>query len=360
MGWDLDGWGNSGSSIFTAVQARLAALLPFCGTGRHGNITVPSGQTVIAEDTHYNNVTIQTGGRLIPAGWGLYIAGTLTLQGDGCVNFDGNSASGSSAGTARNGTTVGNSVAGGAGGAAVSTGVGNSGGTSTNGGIGGATIISVNTGGAGSGGAGGAAGSQASISGAGLRPGPLQIPRLSSGGIVTGGSSGPGGGAGGGNGTQAGGPGGGGGAGGGVVYCVVNTINISAATPNSPAFRARGGLGANGTNAVNTNTGGGGAGAPGGGGAVMVAVGTIVGGPSTNFIDVSGRDGSTGGNGNGTGIGGRGSRGSQGGYACLYRADLGTTTVAVTSNPTPAAPTTPSTTAGTAGTAGEVVTLAIS
>jgi len=73
-------------------------LSGFFGDGSDGDVTIVAGTTTLSKDMVYNNLTIQAGGILKPAGYRIFVKGTLTIAAGGSINDNGNDASGSTAG----------------------------------------------------------------------------------------------------------------------------------------------------------------------------------------------------------------------------------------------------------------------
>jgi hypothetical protein len=256
---------GAGGGGTTAIQSD-----GWFGHGIDGDLTV-SGTTTLTRNTFYNNLTITATGTLKPAGWRVYVLGTLTIDSGGTVNDDGLLSAGGATGTAGGlalalrGSLGAQSTAGGAGSAGGTNGTGSSGTTN-------ATLNSSfalpngGNGGAGGGNAGGTAGApiaynaQVSLNDAWpcLTIGHV-FGRGSSSNVYNGGGGGAGGGAG------AGSTGGGGGSGGGGVWVAAKAI------ANSGRISANGGAGAGGTGAA----GGGGGGGAGGYAIVVYQSGTL-------------------------------------------------------------------------------------
>lgn len=273
---------SAGGGGGTAIQSD-----GWFGSGIDGDLTV-SGTTTLTRNTFYNNLTITSTGTLKPAGWRVYILGTLTIDSGGSINDDGPAGSGTTAGTALalRGSMGAASTAGGAGSA------GNSNGTASSG-TSNATLnasFALPTGG--NGGASGA-GQSGGVSGA-----PVVYnanvslndvwPCITIGHVFGRGSSSNlynGGGGGSGGGAATGSTGGGGGAGGGGVWVACKAI------ANSGRISANGGAGGAGTGAA----GGGGGGGAGGYAIVMYQSGTL------GTVQANG---GTGGAGSGTGSAG--------------------------------------------------------
>jgi len=222
------------------------------GDGFDGN-AVLSGDATLAVIKRYQNLTIDAGVTLNPAGYPIYVRGTLTLN--GAISVDGNAGmADGTPGAARANPAIydDESAAGGAGGVAIGADGGNrSASEGSNGGAGGAGSL----------GAGGAAGIATKSSAnrrnwgnliGGIIPGILQN-QFSATGYL----GGAGGGGGGGDGVA----GGGGGGGGGVCVVVARTIECGVAGRIS----SKGGAGGS---PLAGNRGGGG----GGGGGVVALV----------------------------------------------------------------------------------------
>ena len=77
----------------------------FFGDGSDGNLVIASGVTVtLTAEAYYNNVTISGGGILKPAGFRVFIAGTLTIYAGGLFHNNGSDGSpGGNGGTASGG-----------------------------------------------------------------------------------------------------------------------------------------------------------------------------------------------------------------------------------------------------------------
>lgn len=248
------------------------------GDGSDGSVTI-SSNTTLTRNMFYEDLTVNSGVVLETAGFGVWVRGTLTLNGE--ISNSGSGVTGALPNTLvdRMGVGGGNGGTGSGGGAAAGSGI--AGGGTRYGSAGGA-------GGAGAGGAGGAAGSTTAAADGLLRLG-VWAPNTS---VMNGGTR-----IGGGTGGGSGGPassaaGGNGGGGGGIAVVIARQVT------GTGAIRANGG---NGANAVNANTGGGGGG--GGGAAVLIT------GSATHSLTVE-ANGGTAGTGNGTGS--NGSAGSNG------------------------------------------------
>jgi hypothetical protein len=232
------------------------------GDGVTGNVTI-TGTTTLTSEAYYGDLTIGATGILKPAGFRIFVKGTLTIDAGGSINDDGNAASGATAG-ALLGSRQTLGLGGGAGGA------GSAGGTVGTGGSGpGGNSSLNNTGVAPTGGAGGAgtnaggSGGAASTATQGQRWNGTawqQQGRFSNGASTAQFNGGAGGG--GGGSALAGTTGGGGGGGaGGVWIAAANIVNNGRISAN----------GGNGGNAAGVSAGGGGGGGAGG----LVCVGTL-------------------------------------------------------------------------------------
>ncbi len=293
------------------VNSGTAGALTF-GTGADGTITITSGTTTLARDTHWTNCTISGTGAVNTNGWRLFISGTLDISAaqSGAIianGVNGNNASGSTGAFPPGGIamrTVGQSPSsGGSGGA----------GSASAGGIGssGAANVYGNGGNGGGGGPGGASTNAGGTSGSGGSQTvqiPLNTPTTSFsppgiGASIAAGLIGGGGGGGGGDGTNIGGGGGAGGSYGGMVALYARNIQRGT-NANSSIIQAKGGNGGNGGNASGGNAAGGGGGGGGGGGCVYLITETLLGSGISNCLDASGGNGGAGGAGSGTGKGG--------------------------------------------------------
>ena len=255
------------------------------GTGLSGSATI-SGTTTLTTEAHYTNLTIASTGILKPAGYRIFVSGTLTIDAGGTINDDGSNASGSVAGGALairqylNGASTpgGTGVATTANGAAAA--------SLTNGTLNNSFQLPQ-------GGAGGAAGARTGGSGGVVSTQPGHISTSWPSGRIT--STGFAGGSGGGSGAgdvTAGGTvasGGGGGGGGGVFVSAKNIVNNGRISAN----------GGNGGNAVTTGAGIGGGGGGGGGGYVIVFTKTT---GALGTVQANGGNPGTGSNGGNAGI----------------------------------------------------------
>jgi hypothetical protein len=70
------------------------------GIGVSGSATI-AGTTTLTSEAHYTDLTITSTGILKPAGYRIFVSGTLTIDAGGSINDDGGNASGSTAGTFR-------------------------------------------------------------------------------------------------------------------------------------------------------------------------------------------------------------------------------------------------------------------
>jgi hypothetical protein len=332
---------------------------PFYGLGQLGDVTISSGTTTLTDDYYVNNLTISGTGSLNPAGYRIFVAGTLDLsnaptgaiQRNGTVGNAGSGASGGTGANAGAGNTIGSSSSSNVGGNS-GTGAGTAGGNSnisTNNSLGG------QGGAAGSGGApalaAGAAGGSTSSSSNVVPFHRFDFNIIRGVSLTIGGGSGASGGGANGDGTNNGGAGGSGSAGGCIIYISCNILKRDTTTATG-AISAKGNTGGAGANSSGGNSGGGGGAGGGGGGYVFIAYSSVQGNAKTGLIDVSGGTGGAGGNGTGTGRGGQGGQGGAGGRVTLINMSTGVITESNSTTTLPSAATTPTTTAGTAGTAG--------
>jgi hypothetical protein len=255
------------------------------GTGLSGSATI-SGTTTLTTEAHYTDLTIANTGILKPAGFRIFVSGTLTIDAGGTINDDGSNASGGTAGGALaiRGYLSGAATPGGTG--VVTTANGAAAASLTNGTLNNSFQLPQ-------GGAGGAAGARTGGSGGVVSTQPGHISTSWPSGRIT--SNGFAGGSGGGSGAgdvTAGGTvaSGGGGGGGGAVF--ISAKNIG----NNGRISANGG---NGGNAVTTGAGIGGGGGGGGGGYVIIFTKTT---GSLGTVQVNGGNPGTGSNGGNAGI----------------------------------------------------------
>jgi hypothetical protein len=345
---------QSGNDSRVAAVASTASVL--FGTGIDGAVAMSSGTTTLTRDMHYTNLTISGTAVLNPAGWRVFVNGTLDVSGAaaGAITTNGttaNNASGVTAGAAPGGLsqrTVGQSpLTGGAG--------GNGSATTGSAGAAGASNTYGNGGNGGVAGAGGASTSSGGAAGSGGSETvqiPLNTPTFTfyipaNNASMASGLIGGGGGGGGGDGTNLGGGGGSGGSYGGMI--VLYARNIQRGTNvTSSIVQSKGSNGGNGGPATAGNAAGGGGGGGGGGGLIYIITEALLGSSIANALDVSGGAGGTGGNGLGTGKGGAGGTGGAAGSVQI----LNLLTPAYTSSTWNTAGTTGSTTTTTTGAAG--------
>lgn len=315
------------------------------GDGSDGDLTVTTDVTLTA-DKYYHDLTINGGGSINPAGYRIFVSGTLTIGGAsaGAIRRNGNNASGVTGGTGLAAGYLNGSVAGG----------NSSGGESQPGTAGPGTTNSIGVTGAlggtgGTGGAGGAGNSESGISGGGSAVGTRTISNVklianwhlatlldigttgstvkydNGSGSGGGGWGGHGGGSYSPDGAGVGGAGGGAGGGGGIVAIYARSIVVNA----NGSIEAIGGAGANGQNGGNASGifqqgggGGGGGGAGGTGGIIILVYNTL-----TNNGTISAAGGTPGNGGSGgSGINGgaTGESGATGGMAdgIIYQFNL--------------------------------------
>lgn len=313
----------------------------YFGDGTLGKVTITTTVT-LADDAHYEDLTISGAGKLVTNGWIVRVNGVLDLSNaaagaivsgvavtgsliDGGVGGATGTPGTSAIGVLGNSFIGGTPVSGSAGGTGSTTtgGQGSAGGTGRMGGDSGAS----GAGGTGSGGAQAGGALRGAISLLGLSN--ANVPHVAvnilnrAGGLtpLIGGSSGAGGGAGGGSGAAAGGGGGAGGAGGGVMAIYARFIKRGGSTA-AGAVQCNGGKGGAGGSASTATCGGGGGGAGGGGGWTYIVCQALMGTTATNALECSGGDGGAGGNGNTTGVGGNGGQGGGGGRMTLINMGL--------------------------------------
>ncbi len=335
--------GSAAAPTFRALGAAdvIAANNSFYfGSGQDSAATISSGTTTLTRDMYYTNLTLSGTGVLKPAGFRVFVSGTLDISGAqaGAIVFNGGAGSNatSATGAAAGATSYGSNTT-----LQTAAGGTNSGGSgsTTNGGGGGNPNVGLlwnvqfsaqaGAGGAGTGGTGGATGS-------GTGPNQASYPYryvtdFKSPVAVNNGQSGAGGGAGGGDSTNPGGGGGGGGGAGGPLWIAAATI---ARGTNSTVgiIQSKGGVGGNGYTPTAGNCGGGGGGAGGQGGPVVIYYGAVTGSTITDAIDVTGGAGGTGGSLVGSGsANGNGGGGGPGGYVLVT--NLATNTLTQTNGP---------------------------
>lgn len=322
--------------VTSAIQTQLDSHtahddILFYGDGSDGNVTI-SGSVTLTRDMFYNNLTITTGAALDPAGYRIFVKGTLDLTSapaagisrTGANGSNATGSSGASAGSSNSGIHVGGGIGGGNGGSSTNTN-GNQGSANTNP----ANMIGGLAGNGGKGGdsAAGTGGAQRTATDSGGNQWQTSFRRWTdflarAASIYNGGSGGPGGSGGAGSGSASNGGGGGGGAGGGVLWISARTVTCAGATAAS--IQAKGGDGGNGRSSSTANAAGGGGGAGAGGGFIFFAYKTLT-GSASNIFNATGGNGGNGGNGNGTGNGGDGGHGGDGGAILILNMAAGTT-----------------------------------
>jgi len=326
--------GNEAQIALAAASAPDISAFYF-GDGSDGDVTVTNTQVTLTRDMYYRNLTFSGGGAgIFPAGFRVYVSGTLTMPSSTLIygggNAGGNGASGvaGSAGAALPAANLGASTAGSAGGTA---GTGTGGNSSVAGAV-------VGMGGAG--GSGGAGGEVFGISAPGGTAGvggpATYSPRIiltdwlsrTTGVLLQGGGGGRGGGGGGGDNPFLGGGGGGGGGGGRPMLVFAKTIiNNGTISANGGA----GGLGGPGQEdeiceedcndpACWNHSAGGGGGGGGGGGSITMAYMAYSG---SGTITVDGGSGGVGGASGSCGLG-PGANGTAGSVGKLIKMNLTT------------------------------------
>ena len=323
------GNGQDGTYTLNASQAAVTGLFSKAGT-----------VFILLRDAWFSDLNIASGYTLDPAGFTVYVSGTLTMNGANAFTHtaaNGSGGTSGSSGSGANASTQGYQtvLAGTSGGSGGSTGVsGSPGGTAPTptasllfagtysqavGGSGGVSTV-----GGTSGGSGGAVYSAPSY---GLKEWRLGLfnflSRLwvnPSAYIMNAPGTG-GGGGGGGSGQSGSGGGGGGGANTGIVLFANKII-----TSGANEFYFIGGNGGAGGNAINNNVGSGGGGSGGQGGFVYIVTNGVSGSFSGSAINVSGGNGGAAGTGGGGTLATAG-RGGSSGTVVITKLDKGTTTI---------------------------------
>jgi len=295
---------NARGHITSASENGVPCPFSF-GDGSDGNVTI-SGNTTLATNGYYNNLTVNAGVTLTTGNFRIFVKGTLTVQATGRINHAINPATdGQSGGGAGLGGTIQTvracyvgqpGVNGGAGGTAAG----------TNGIVGYAVNPAIGVagsaggaGGAGSGGAGGTAGGAGARTFIAARYAQTAL-MFNQNTLMMASAGGGSGGGGGGDGT-AGGGGGGSGSGGSAIHIFANTVN------NLGTIESLGGNGGNGGSPAAGNRGGGGGGAGGSGGVIYLLCKTMT---ALGTMSVAGGTGGTGGAASGSG--GNGANGAAG------------------------------------------------
>lgn len=281
------------------------------GTGEDGDVII-SGTTTLARNTFYNNLTITGTGILRPAGFSVYVKGTLTINPGGVIDRlggdggnGGNTGAAGTAGAAVTQNEFGSSTAGSAGA------VGTTGAGAQAANVSGSTsYISAQAGSGGFGGNGASAGGiRRNGSSTTYRPNntiPFFPGYLYAASVKTASQSAPGGASGGGSGSNNGGGGGGGGSGGGGLIIFCDSLD------NQGTISVAGGNGGNGGSPTTGNCGGGGGGGGGTGGAIFIICKTVT---NLGTLNISGGTGGAGGSGSGGGSAGEaGTAGTAGKY----------------------------------------------
>jgi len=117
-----------GADVDPAYAAAPAAGgLAIFGDGSDGDVTT-TGDVTLTRDMFYNSLTVDTGHTLYPAGYRIFVKGTLTVNTGGIIDRSGNDGSGTTGGAALAAGTLGGSGAGGDTGAGGDGGAGGSGG----------------------------------------------------------------------------------------------------------------------------------------------------------------------------------------------------------------------------------------
>lgn len=291
------------------------------GDGSDGDLSISSGTTTLTRTMYYNNLTISSTAVLDPAGYKIYVKGTLTISGSGTVQRSPNNGGNSPGTGAGAGATAMTQLDCGAGLAGAVGVAGARGGLFGSSGVAGNTIAAAygyggsgGQGGNGGSGTGGAAGTYQNIPERIIRHDHLYRLDYKTGG--QGGSSGGGGSA---SAFGTGGGGGGGGGGGAVIIIFANTFNNT----SSLGVRALGGNGGNG-NQGNGNAVGGGGGGGGGGGHIYIITNTLT---ALGTLNVSGGSGGSGGAGSGSRGAGTAGQAGGAGHTTVFHAQTSTWTV---------------------------------
>lgn len=362
---------DDAAQAFTPTPGVLLQTGRF-GLGTDGDVVVSSGTTTLTRTMFYRNLTLSGTGKIVTAGYPLYVSNNLDISAAGAGAISCNGAAGLSPGSSATGAAAPTSIqvlaattfnvpaaSGSAGGTGTTT-IGGNGAT-----VGAANRAVGGLGGVGATGGTGVAGAQAAGVGG----------TIASGSAVTGGFIGldvvarlfaaagtplcpytpaTGGGSGGGDGTNTGSGGGSGGQGGCHLYIAAFNI-IRGTNATAGIIQSVGGAGGLGGTRGLGNTGGGGGGAAGPGGFVQIIAGTLAGSTIANAVDVSGGAGGGGGAGTGTGAGGAGTAGGNGGgYLLAVLSPASISLVIMGNSVVGSAPVAPSGTTGGTGGAGAV------
>lgn len=341
---------------FTAPITPGLSTATLFGDGSDGALTSSSGTTTLTRDMYYTNVTLSSTAVLAPAGYKIFVSGTLNISGSANIQRNGNA--GSSGSDGHNGNIDGVGGAGGSAGTGLAAGslpstlagtagkAGGNGQASGSQGVGGnapaanggaSTALSIGASGASNtgnkGGDGGpmqsfVGGTGASGGGGGTATLPFNTPHTLlgcyqlfdtvpsfanfTGSSASGGAGGGGGGAADTNGFGGGGGGGGGGgSNGGIIAIYANTIinSVTGGIQANGGNGATGGNGGNGTTSLGTSASGGGTGAGGSGGTggvILIVYKTLT---NTGTFIVTGGTGGSQGPTVGTGVGANGTTG---------------------------------------------------
>lgn len=301
---------KAGAAIFKSIQVGGSTLqyqigdggIFTFGDGSDGDVVI-SGNTTLTRDMYYDDLTVDSGITLSPAGYRIFVKGTLTVNGtierNGIVGGAGNSGNGGAGGAALADGYLKGSLAGAAGGNGGNPPVVGTDGTAVSNALG--TSAGKNGGAGGQ--AGGNPGAAGGTGGASTAANVKLIANwhlatlldiASSGSTVkftnSGSSAGGGGGRDGGAGT--GGGGGGGGSAGGILAIYAKTVVISA----TGVIQANGGAGGAGETQAGTDSGGGGGGGGGNGGIIVLSYNSLTNAGSITATGGAGGAGGTGGN----------------------------------------------------------------
>jgi hypothetical protein len=298
---------TSGCYAVNGVCEKDIQRMEYFGDGSDGDVTYTADQT-LTRTMYYNNLTISNNSTTTPAGFIIFVKGTLTIDSGSVIDRSGGAGtkgSGSTGGGVGTACTTSASIELGA--AAGAAGAGANGGTAAGGSASGVSVATygggiADAGGSGGDGTSGLGGSGGDIAGAQLKKERRLLANIFAHNTVSivGGISGRGGGGGGGDGTAGGGGGGGGSAGCPIAIFAKNIVVNGKLTSD-------GGAGGNGAGAAAGNRGGGGGGAGGGGGVIYLVYETL-----TNNGIIRAAGGAKGDLGAGFGTGTNGSDGAVG------------------------------------------------
>jgi hypothetical protein len=321
IGSGATGWNGLTDIGATGATAEDVIYTSF-GDGSDGDVVISSGTTTLVRDMYYNNLKISGSGKLIPAGYKIFVKNLLDLSEAQASAIDGNGTNGNNASGATAGAVPAAPVAGSVnrGGQATA---GTTGTTAAGTQAGTSAAVTGNGGASGAGGAGGAGTNAGGASRTATTPTGMYLRHHETkfwrgATVLGGGAGGPGGSAGGGSGTTVAGGGGSGGNGGDFIAIYARYLKRSETCPQG-VISVNGGNGGNGGNGSSGNTGGGGGAAGGGGGYIYMVYEGLVGTKARKFLRANGGVGGYGGNGTGTGASGTNGTGGNSGRILLIR-----------------------------------------